>query len=263
MEWTTKMEGGGSLYLRDEGNYLYLEATRPPGEGLYKVILQGLHGGQVLGTMSPEGKVLKLSRMVSRSTMGQWGCLPLTKVLCQLSFPFQEGKFYETGVESRRDSSRGLSSSESNAPTQGATVDSTLREVAQEEELFQEVEPVGESLEQGRQFLPSESFEEDISLEEQWEEVVTVEKTPDLGGFSPCAQPVTLLKDPVLQGGILGCQGVLSRQEGEGFSLAIPYFPDKAFPLTAIFCFGRCETLGEQKYVLYSFREGGSPWVEL
>lgn len=91
MEWNKGMEGGGNLYIRDEGSYVYLEASRPRDQaGLYKIQIQGLEGKQILGTLTPSGDLLKLSRMVSRKHLDQWGCWPIQRAICQLSFPFQE-----------------------------------------------------------------------------------------------------------------------------------------------------------------------------
>ncbi len=262
MEWTTKMEGGGSLYLRDEGNYLYLEATRPEGgEGLYKVILQGLQGRQVLGTMSPSEHGLKLSRMVSRSTMGHWGCLPLTKVICQMSFPFGE----ETGVQ----------------VPMGTAVTTQTKVVEVPDVLFGEqgISPVslvvGDVVEEAKksETKPEQAIEQYEQIqervlqgqtpeEEQWEmvEIPTVEEEPDRG-FRLCKEPQAYLTDPLLLPSLRDCRGVLLSEEEGGFSLALPYTPQEKFPLTPLFCFGQYTQLQGRAYLLFSFRQGAVPYV--
>lgn len=258
MEWTSKMEGGGSLYLRDEGNYLYLEATRPEeGEGLYKVILQGLQGRQVLGTMSPCEHGLKLSRMVSRSTMGQWGCLPLTKVICQMSFPFGE---------------------ESNASVQPKSMEvpdvflgeqgvSPLSIVEENWEKPMEAKDSKVEVSESRQGSGSPSIseeffpvEEEIHSEEQWElvEIAVEEQTT---GFRPCTEPEAYLTDPLLLRSIRERSGVLLSEEEGGFSLAVPYTLKDKFPMIPLFCFGQYTQLQGGDYLLFSFRQGAVPYV--
>lgn len=235
MEWTTKMEGGGTLYLRDDGLYMYLEANRPEGQpGLYKVILQGVQGGQVLGTMEPCDTGLKLSRMVSRATLGQWGCLPLTKVICQLTYPFP--------TEEKQDSP--LEKEEVLAPSLWEEKVSLDEEIPPKEEQTPEEEVVWEGLQEE----PEEIL---------WTEVTAPEEERE--GFRPCPQPSQWMSDPVLVRGIGSYEGVLRQEREDGFALAIPFSADKAFPLTPLFCLAQPKELQGRKYLVFSFGHHGRP----
>lgn len=83
------MEGGGTLSLREEGPRVHLEAARPDdGRGLYKAWVRGRQGSLLLGTLAPEAGGLRLRRTVSRSSLGQAGCWPVTGGNCVLTYPF-------------------------------------------------------------------------------------------------------------------------------------------------------------------------------
>ena len=83
------MEGGGTLSLREEGPRVHLEAARPDdGRGLYKAWVRGRQGSLLLGTLVPEAGGLRLRRTVSRSSLGQAGCWPVTGGNCVLTYPF-------------------------------------------------------------------------------------------------------------------------------------------------------------------------------
>ncbi len=233
MEWTTKMEGGGTLYLRDDGTYVYLEANRS-GAGSYQVILQGLQGGQILGQMNPCETGLKLARMVSRSTMSQWGCLPLVKVICQESYPYS--------------SPEGIASSPKLPLVQEEAAPPSVEDEEQWEEIPLATVP-----------LPLEE-------EELWEEVPDLPLEPAIDasfqGFRPCLTEEIQLHDPILASCFRRCSGVLLR-EGEGsFALAVPYFPHKEFHLTSLLCLGYVLRLGGEQYVGFSFHRDGKPFHE-
>ena len=83
------MEGGGTLSLREEGPRVHLEAARPDdGRGLYKAWVRGRQGSLLLGTLVPEAGGLRLRRTVSRSSLTQAGCWPVTGGNCVLTYPF-------------------------------------------------------------------------------------------------------------------------------------------------------------------------------
>ena len=85
------MEGGGTLSLEEEGLRVHLRAVCPDdGRGLYKVWVRGRGGSLLLGTLTPENGRLALSRTLSRSTLGQAGCWPVTGGNTVLLFPFTE-----------------------------------------------------------------------------------------------------------------------------------------------------------------------------
>ena len=84
-----RMEGGGTLSLREEGPRVHLEAARPDdGRGLYKAWVRGRQGSRLLGTLVPEAGGLRLRRTVSRSSLEQAGCWPVTGGNCVLTYPF-------------------------------------------------------------------------------------------------------------------------------------------------------------------------------
>lgn len=86
-----KMEGGGTLTLEEEGIRVRLWAVRPDdGRGLYKVWVRGRGGSLLLGTLIPERGRLALSRTLSRSTLEQAGCWPVTGGNSVLVFSFTD-----------------------------------------------------------------------------------------------------------------------------------------------------------------------------
>lgn len=93
MERKLDMWGGGTLTLQQEGNRIRLEAERPwDGRGLYKVWLVGQRGGRLLlGTLAPEGKVLRLKRVVTQGELERAGCWPVAGVEAPLAFLFSNG----------------------------------------------------------------------------------------------------------------------------------------------------------------------------
>lgn len=83
------MEGGGSLTLAEDGPRVRLEAVRPDdGRGLYKAWALGDGGSALLGTLVPEGGVVRLVRTVSRRSLAQAGCWPVTGGRSVLVYPF-------------------------------------------------------------------------------------------------------------------------------------------------------------------------------
>ena len=56
-----------------------------------------------------------------------------------------------------------------------------------------------------------------------------------------------------------GIQGGLWRREGSGRLLALPYAPERPFPLAPLFCFARVETIRGSVYAVYRFEEGDRP----
>ena len=78
MERKLDMRGGGTLTLRLDGTRVQLDAVRPRDDrGLYKVWLLGQRGGRMLlGTMAPEGNVLRLRRTISQGELERAGCWP-------------------------------------------------------------------------------------------------------------------------------------------------------------------------------------------
>lgn len=73
------LEGGGTLRVRVEEPWVYLEAVRQEdGKGLYKVWCLGEEGEFLLGTLVPQKNCLRLERRVAKRTLQQAGAWPLT-----------------------------------------------------------------------------------------------------------------------------------------------------------------------------------------
>ena len=89
MEQQWKMEGGGSLSLKEDGLRVRLEASRPEdGLGLYKAWVLGERGRFLLGTLAPEDGCLKVRRTVSRQSLMEAGCWPVVGGRCALTWTF-------------------------------------------------------------------------------------------------------------------------------------------------------------------------------
>ena len=94
MERKLDMRGGGTLTLRLDETRVQLDAVRPRDDrGLYKVWLLGQRGGRMLlGTMAPEGNVLRLRRTISQGELERAGCWPAAGAEAPMAFPFQGGE---------------------------------------------------------------------------------------------------------------------------------------------------------------------------
>lgn len=83
------LEGGGTLRVREQAPWVYLEAVRPEdGRGLYKVWCTGAGGEFLLGTLAPEGTCLRLERRVAERTLREAGAWPLTGGKTVMVYPF-------------------------------------------------------------------------------------------------------------------------------------------------------------------------------
>ncbi|MEG1747340.1 MAG: hypothetical protein RR226_02825 [Oscillospiraceae bacterium] len=65
--------------------------------------------------------------------------------------------------------------------------------------------------------------------------------------------------DPVLQESSQLSGAVLLGDWPFGTKLAYPYSPQKPFPLPPLFCLSKLERLGGKEYIIYYFREDGTP----
>lgn len=260
MEWTTKMEGGGTLYLRDDGNYMYLEANRgAEPKGLYQVVLQGLQGGQVLGTMLPCETGLKLCRMVSRSTMGQWGCLPLIKVICQPSFLSPLPEQGAGNIEEAREFARELASKVASDVAEEEEI-----QVTKEEETLETIAlETGETREEAREKTwketPFPQEERKMKAEEvSWELVEDI--VPEMTeGFRACENPGQWVKDEGLLLSLQRCSKILYQEKKQGVELLIPYDLSEEFPLIPLFCLSSLYIDQDRKYLSFFFGADGKP----
>lgn len=85
-----ELAGGGSLTVREEGVRVRLEAVRPDnGLGVYKVWVRGAGGRMLLGTLEPENGLLRLGRTLSRRSLEQAGCWPVSGGEAVLAVPLR------------------------------------------------------------------------------------------------------------------------------------------------------------------------------
>lgn len=81
----------GRICVEREGTQVRLTAVRPDdGRGLYRAVLHGTRGNLPLGTLAPEGGILRLVRRVPLSALEQAGCWPVTGGEIVLSFLFND-----------------------------------------------------------------------------------------------------------------------------------------------------------------------------
>ncbi len=234
MEQTIAMEGGGTLYLREEGTSYYLQASRPQeGDGLYKIVLQGLRGKQVLGTLTPQGQALTLTRMVTRNTLEQWGCYPIQKVLCQLTFPFQ-----------REEKPAFLQRTPPIFPEQPQNLEESPPEP---HKIFPESPP------QPEENIPKSA--------KQTSDFPLTQPDAPLPGFAPCLHPGDWVKIPGLVPVLEGLPTLWIEENSPGFTLALPHRPGEKFPLPTLFCLGKLveDEKKEKQYLCFSFDGQGRP----
>lgn len=87
------LEGGGTLRVREEEPWVYLEVVRPEDRrGLYKVWCLGEEGEFLLGTLVPQGNRLYLERRVTKRTLREAGAWPLTGGKAVMVYSFTEDK---------------------------------------------------------------------------------------------------------------------------------------------------------------------------
>lgn len=77
--------------VREDGPRITITAERRDDKsGLYKAFLHGQGGTYPLGTMIPEGGVLKARRTVSADELRRHGAWPCSGVTARLAYSFQE-----------------------------------------------------------------------------------------------------------------------------------------------------------------------------
>lgn len=80
------------LTVREEGPRAVLTAECPDdGRGLYKAYLRSGRSRYLLGTLMPEGKKLRVRRIVSIDELRRQGVWPATHAEAELAFSFQGG----------------------------------------------------------------------------------------------------------------------------------------------------------------------------
>lgn len=89
LEQRMELEGGGRLEVREDGARVHLSVCRKlDSAGLYKVWLRGPRGELLLGTLTPDGRYLRLGRTMSRDALNSAGCWPITGGRAALAFAF-------------------------------------------------------------------------------------------------------------------------------------------------------------------------------
>lgn len=71
--------------------------------------------------------------------------------------------------------------------------------------------------------------------------------------------PARCLHDGVLREAAQNWGPMLIRREGEGFLLAALFDPERPFPMTPIFCFGRLQRVEGRDHVVFLFDNEGKP----
>lgn len=57
----------------------------------------------------------------------------------------------------------------------------------------------------------------------------------------------------------LALRGALVRREGERLCFALPYHPDRPFPLTELMCFAQLIRISGQEHIMYAFNAKKEP----
>ena len=78
-------------------------------------------------------------------------------------------------------------------------------------------------------------------------------------GWSVEKDPARKMGDPVLEQAAGQLHSPLTREDTQGFSLAILYSEKTPFPMAPAFCFARLERLNGQMYAVFHFSQAGFP----
>lgn len=285
MDWQTEMVGGGTVFIRDDGSYLYFQAQKNDGiKGIYKIRIQGMHGTQVLGTMLPDGEGLSLSRMISRGTLEQWGCLPVVRIFCEKSYGFQPAiskykndnqaekveSLISFSLEENRELDQIIEGLEEKNKTEQVLETSVTTQPKEESRHVRQVEnnafyePVRNEdavLTQGNGLNMLRSSEEEKG-ERQVGKDIEVEWIPveeEKEGFQSVDAPERGIYEREIKKEIQHKKGVLRDENKDGFSLAIPYFCEKEFPCIPYFCLAEHSEICKKSYIIYHFNSNGKP----
>ena len=78
-------------------------------------------------------------------------------------------------------------------------------------------------------------------------------------GWTREDNPARLMGERLLKECAAPLKGGLTRREGEGFVLALPWEPGGVFPLTPLFCFASAERMDGRGYAVFRFTARGCP----
>ena len=169
----------GMVQIKEEGLQAVISArASDDGAGLYKLYLLGREGSLLLGTLLPEGGVLRLRRTIPLSQLRRQGLWPPSGAEIRLSYAFGG--------------------------------------------------PAGEG-----------------------------ERPP--AGWTREDNPARLMGERLLKECAATLKGGLTRWEGVGFVLALPWEPGGVFPLTPLFCFASAERMDGRGYAVFRFNGRGCP----
>lgn len=92
MEQRFTLDGNmGRMVVREENLRAQVSVERPDdGKGLYKAYIQGRGGRVMLGTMAPEGGMLRIRRTLSLDELRRRGAWPIQGGGAELSFSFRQ-----------------------------------------------------------------------------------------------------------------------------------------------------------------------------
>ena len=79
------------------------------------------------------------------------------------------------------------------------------------------------------------------------------------GGWKSVSRPEELFRTPWLRRALAGAEGTLMKKTGKGRSLALPYSPERPFPLTPLFCFCRICRIEQREYAVFCFDDAEWP----
>lgn len=78
-------------------------------------------------------------------------------------------------------------------------------------------------------------------------------------GWTREDNPARLMGERLLRECAAPLKGGVTRREGEGFVLALPWEPGGAFPMTPLFCFASAERIDGRGYAVFRFTGKGCP----
>lgn len=73
------------------------------------------------------------------------------------------------------------------------------------------------------------------------------------------SRPEALFRTPWLRRALTGAEGALIKKAGKGCFLALPYSPERPFPLTPLFCFCRICRIEQREYAVFCFDDAEWP----
>lgn len=75
------------------------------------------------------------------------------------------------------------------------------------------------------------------------------------------SRPEELFRTPWLRRALKGAEGVMTKRNGRGRCLALPYSPDQPFLLVPLFCLCRIRRIGQREYAVFFFDD--AEWPQL